>query len=383
MPNELRGIADGKFELGVRFQALVAGSIDAIWFVKAADSTAGKTTLTTRFFSSSHLRPFPDRQCSLWTSSGALLARGVLPRASEGAALTWQRCQLNTSVAIAANVQHVASFWNSGDLFRATPSPFTADTITRGSLVLVNARVGLHASADTPTFPTVAINTTYYVDVEFVAEPSTPTPTLTTASTFPPTSLVVSTASATLTTFAPVTNPSSFSFIKESSTATTSAPPTTSAPITNPSATPTTFAALESALISTTSTPSSGTVEPWVIGVIVGGAILALLLVGVVGFCLVKRRRARQPPADKAAAAEMKPQSNYAQLSVPSSNYDQGRLKANDEQPAPSNYAVIPAKSASDYDSGRMDVEAAAGAPVASEYHVGRLLPNLQNGKQV
>jgi hypothetical protein len=93
-----------------------------------------------------------------------------------------------------------------------------------------------------------------------------------------------------------------------------------------------------------------------VIGVIVGGAILALLLVGVVGFCLVKRRRARQPPVDKPAAAEMKP--------------------------APSNYAVIPAKS--DYDSGRMDVEvAAAGAPVASEYHVGRLLPNLQNGKQV
>jgi hypothetical protein len=85
-----------------------------------------------------------------------------------------------------------------------------------------------------------------------------------------------------------------------------------------------------------------------VIGVIVGGAVLALLLVGLVVGCLVKRRRAQQPPADKPAAAEMKP--------------------------APSNYAVIPARSAGDYDSGRMDVDAAAAAPVASDYNVGRLL---------
>jgi hypothetical protein len=165
------------FELGVRFQARFAGSIDAIWFVKAADSTAGKTTLTTRSLSSSHLRLFPDRQCSLWTTSGALLARGVLPGASTGGALTWQRCRLDTSVAIAANVQHVASFWNSGPFFRASPSPFAADTITRGSLVLVNARDGLYATSATPTFPNIAINATYFVDVEFVAEPSTPIPT--------------------------------------------------------------------------------------------------------------------------------------------------------------------------------------------------------------
>jgi hypothetical protein len=194
-------------------------------------------------------------------------------------------------------------FWNT-----ACPSVMTASTV-------VGPRAPTTTTATAPA-PTAATSTVILTSVV----------------------LESSTASATSTTFAVVTNPTSF--IEEST-----------------SATLTTFTALTSALISTTSTPSSGTVEPWVIGVIVGGAILALLLVGVVGFCLVKRRRARQPPADKPGAAEMKPQSNYAQINVqPSSNYDKGRLTTNDELPAPSNYAVMPAKSASDYDSGRMDV---------------------------
>jgi hypothetical protein len=48
--------------------------------------------------------------------------------------------------------------------------------MTRGSLILVNARVGLFANAVTPTFPTTTIDAFYYVDVEFVAAPPTPTP---------------------------------------------------------------------------------------------------------------------------------------------------------------------------------------------------------------
>ena len=63
------------------------------------------------------------------------------------------------------------------------------------------------------------------------------------------------------------------------------------------------------------------------------------------------------------------PQSNYAAINVAlPREYDQGRLDSND-QPVPSNYAVIPAKS-SDYDNGRMNVD---GAAAASEYNVGRL----------
>lgn len=99
---------------------------------------------------------------------------------------------------------------------------------------------------------------------------------------------------------------------------------------------------------------------------IVGGAVLALILVGVAVFFLIKRRRAQKTAINNKAAELKQPQSNYAAINV--SDYSQLQLDSND-QPAPSNYAAIPAKS-SDYDNGRMNVDSAAGA---SEYNVGRL----------
>jgi hypothetical protein len=116
--------------------------------------------------------------------------------------------------------------------------------------------------------------------------------------------------------------------------------------------------------------PTSADNTPLIVGVVVG-SLLFLAVVALVVF-LLKRRRARKPLAKKPAAAEMKPQpqSNYAAINVaPAPDYNRGRLDSNDDQPAPSNYAVIPAKS-SDYDNGRMNVD---GAAAASEYNVGRL----------
>jgi len=114
------------------------------------------------------------------------------------------------------------------------------------------------------------------------------------------------------------------------------------------------------------------------VGVIVGGAVLALLLVGVaIGYSIKRRARAQEAPDDNPSAAEMKQQSSYAAIDVAAPrDYDQGRLDSNDDdddddqQPAQANYAVIPgpAKSARDYDSGRVD-----GAAAASDYAVGRL----------
>jgi hypothetical protein len=104
------------------------------------------------------------------------------------------------------------------------------------------------------------------------------------------------------------------------------------------------------ALLSTTTlTPTtSAGLEPWILGVIIGGAVLALLVVGVVVGCIVKRRGAQQPPADKPAAAEMNPPASlYARIVVPNS--------------------------AGDYDSGRMNVDAESAPAPASEYTVGRL----------
>jgi hypothetical protein len=126
---------------------------------------------------------------------------------------------------------------------------------------------------------------------------------------------------------------------------------------------------------------NSDALEPWVLGVIVGGAVLALLLVGLAIGCILKRRaRAQAAPDDNPSAAEMKQQSNYAAINVaaPPGDYDQGRFDSNedddDQQPAQSNnYAVIPGSKsvgARDYDSGRIGVD---GAAAASDYAVGRL----------
>jgi hypothetical protein len=151
------------------------------------------------------------------------------------------------------------------------------------------------------------------------APTATASATMTATSAVPPTTAVVesSTASAI---------PATFTALTSDLISTTSITPSSG------SVEP--FTALTTALISITSiTPSSGSVEPWMIGVIVGGAVLALLLVGVVVGCLVKRRRAQQAVATKANnAAELKqaPQSDYGQLGVspPPSYGDVGDVQA-------------------------------------------------------
>jgi hypothetical protein len=83
-----------------------------------------------------------------------------------------------------------------------------------------------------------------------------------------------------------------------------------------PTVNPTTTALLS---ISTTATPSSSAaLELWVMIVIVGGAVLALVLVGLAVFCLVKRRLAQQPTVvNNAAELKQPPQSKYG-LHTPS-----------------------------------------------------------------
>ena len=135
--------------------------------------------------------------------------------------------------------------------------------------------------------------------------------------------------------------PTSFSTIATTSTDATNA--TTSS------------AAMSSTLIATViaSTSAAGSIEPWVVGVIVGGALLVLLLVGVAVFCVIKRRRAQRKLSESdnpiAVAAEMKQASQYASI-PPNNEYDQGRL-------APSDYNVVPVpgnSNSNDYASGRI-----------------------------
>jgi hypothetical protein len=179
----------------------------------------------------------------------------------------------------------------------------------------------------------------------FCTTAATTATTTTTTEPTPTSTVVTTTATAQVQpAVTPTTSPST-SFPTSASTTTTGAttvPPATST-ATNTSAT---------ALLPTASSSpsSSGPLESWLVGVIVGGAVLALLLVGVGVFCLVKHRRTQESPADRpAAATEMKqplPASQYAPIAP--AEYGQGRID-------PSNYDVIPGQaSASDYNVGRV-----------------------------
>ncbi len=58
VPGGLMAYFDGNnFEMGIRFEANVAGNVTHVYFVKGGTVTA-------------------DRQCSVWTSTGTLLGRG-------------------------------------------------------------------------------------------------------------------------------------------------------------------------------------------------------------------------------------------------------------------------------------------------------------------
>jgi hypothetical protein len=86
--------------------------------------------------------------------------------------------------------------------------------------------------------------------------------------------------------------------------------------------------------------PSSTDNTPLIAGAVVG-SLLFLAVVGALVF-LLKRRRARKPPAEKPAAAEMKPQpqSNYAAINVaPLREYNDGRIDLDSDSTSPADQA--------------------------------------------
>jgi hypothetical protein len=105
----------------------------------------------------------------------------------------------------------------------------------------------------------------------------------------------------------------------------------------------TTFAANpgSTAALSTTATaPPSGEPEPWILGVIVGGAVFVLILVGLAVFFLLKHRRQAKAPSD--AKEPKQPHADYGALpSKLTSNYaaNAGEFKAGISQD--SNYGLV------------------------------------------
>jgi hypothetical protein len=72
--------------------------------------------------------------------------------------------------------------------------------------------------------------------------------------------------------------------------------------------------------------PSSAGLAPWIVGAIIGGALLTCCLVGLLVFIILRRRRARAPPPSRAPELDSIYHTLPAQPSPPSGDYAIGRL---------------------------------------------------------
>ncbi|MBY3466893.1 DUF4082 domain-containing protein [Rhizobium laguerreae] len=135
-------------ELGLRFQATTAGSVQGIRFYKGFYNTG-------------------DHVVSLWSSNGTLLATGV----SVGESLSgWQTVMFSSPIQIAAGTTYVASYHSNG-FFSVTENYFS-EPYASGALKAVDGG-GVFAYSGTSTFPGQSPGgSNYWVDVVFDAGPN-------------------------------------------------------------------------------------------------------------------------------------------------------------------------------------------------------------------
>ncbi|HEY4202521.1 MAG TPA: DUF4082 domain-containing protein [Devosiaceae bacterium] len=135
-------------ELGLKFEADVAGSITGIRFYKAANENGA-------------------HEAHLWTASGNLLATVTF---SNETASGWQTATLSQPVAIDADTEYVVSYRSNGD-YAATENFFTA-AVDNGHLHAPSDTAaggnGVYAYGSTGVFPNETFGkTNYFVDVAF------------------------------------------------------------------------------------------------------------------------------------------------------------------------------------------------------------------------
>ncbi|MBY2910195.1 DUF4082 domain-containing protein [Rhizobium leguminosarum] len=135
-------------ELGLRFQATTAGSVQGIRFYKGFYNTG-------------------DHVVSLWSGDGTLLATGV----SAGESLSgWQTVMFSSPIQIAAGTTYVASYHSNG-FFSVTENYFN-EPYASGALKAVDGG-GVFAYGGTSTFPGQSPGgSNYWVDVVFDAGPN-------------------------------------------------------------------------------------------------------------------------------------------------------------------------------------------------------------------
>ncbi|MBD0415488.1 DUF4082 domain-containing protein [Oryzicola mucosus] len=134
--------------LGMKFQADVAGWITGIRFYKGADNTGPHTGY-------------------LWTSTGTLMASATFTGET---ASGWQTVSFSQPVAIQADTTYVVSYSTNGS-YSATGNFFTSDVSNDNLRALSSALSGgngVYAYGTSGIFPTSSYNSTnYYVDVAF------------------------------------------------------------------------------------------------------------------------------------------------------------------------------------------------------------------------
>lgn len=138
-------------ELGLRFQATTAGSVQGIRFYKG-------------FYN------IGEHVVSLWSSDGTLLATGVSTNESLSG---WQTVMFSSPIQIAAGTTYVASYHSNG-FYSVTDNYFgSGSTYASGALKAVDGG-GVYAYSDNAgTFPGLSPGgSNYWVDVVFDAGPN-------------------------------------------------------------------------------------------------------------------------------------------------------------------------------------------------------------------
>ncbi len=135
-------------ELGMKFQADVAGWVTGISFYKGPQNTG-------------------THQGRLWTSTGTLLASVTFTGET---ASGWQSVDLAQDVAIEANTTYVVSYHTNG--YYSATSNFFANSLSNDNLTALSSALsggnGVYAYGSGGVFPTNSYNSTnYYVDVAF------------------------------------------------------------------------------------------------------------------------------------------------------------------------------------------------------------------------
>jgi hypothetical protein len=137
--------SDGPYELGMKFQSTVPGSIIAIRYWFCSSDTA------------------PSHSGHIWDSHGNLLATVAFPTAT---ATGWQQALLPTLLSIAANTTYVVSV-NEGDCYGATDGGLSSQISNADLHSVADGNNGVYGSVG--SFPTASFdNANYFRDVVFV-----------------------------------------------------------------------------------------------------------------------------------------------------------------------------------------------------------------------